>query len=68
MLSEFFNGKELNTTVNPETAVVFGASVQAALLSDTFTSRSKETHPIAVDVVPFSIGLEHAGGVMAKNI
>merc|ERR1712022_61880 len=33
MLSEFFNGKELNKSINPDEAVAYGATVQAAILS-----------------------------------
>ncbi len=32
-LTEFFNGKELNRSINPDEAVAFGAAVQAAILS-----------------------------------
>ena len=33
MLSDFFNGKELNKTINPDEAVAYGATVQAAILT-----------------------------------
>merc|ERR1712224_865818 len=33
MLSEFFNGKELCKSINPDEAVAYGATVQAAILS-----------------------------------
>lgn len=32
MLSEFFNGKQLNHSINPDEAVAYGAAVQAAIL------------------------------------
>ena len=33
MLSDFFNGKELCKSINPDEAVAFGATVQAHILS-----------------------------------
>lgn len=33
MLSEFFNGKVLNKSINPDEAVAYGAAVQAAILT-----------------------------------
>jgi len=33
LLSEFFNGKELNKGINPDEAVAYGAAVQGAILS-----------------------------------
>ena len=33
MLSDFFNGKKLNHSINPDEAVAYGAAVQAAILT-----------------------------------
>ena len=33
MLTDFFNGKQLNRSINPDEAVAYGAAVQAAILS-----------------------------------
>ena len=33
MLSDFFNGKQLNRSINPDEAVAYGAAVQAAILN-----------------------------------
>ena len=33
LLRDFFNGKELNKSINPDEAVAYGAAVQAAILS-----------------------------------
>jgi L1 cell adhesion molecule like protein len=33
MLSSFFNGKELNKSINPDEAVAYGAAVQGAILT-----------------------------------
>jgi len=65
LLSAFFNGKELNKSINPDEAVAWGAAVQAAVLTnDIDTSKA----PVLVDVAPLSLGIETAGGVMTKLI
>jgi len=64
-LSQFFNGKTLNKSINPDEAVAWGASVQAAVLTNTIGS---ERAPVLVDVAPLSLGIETAGGVMTKLI
>ena len=33
MIKDFFNGKELNKSINPDEAVAYGAAIQAAVLS-----------------------------------
>jgi len=67
MLSEFFNGKELNKSINPDEAVAYGATVQAAILSGQDRS-SKLKDVLLIDVVPLSLGLETSGGVMTTLI
>merc|ERR1712113_1264044 len=67
MLSEFFNGKELCKSINPDEAVAFGATVQAAILSGHHQSE-KLNDLLLLDVTPLSLGLETAGGVMTKLI
>ena len=37
LLKSFFNGKELSKSINPDEAVAYGASVQAAILSKSIT-------------------------------
>jgi len=65
LLSQFFNGKELNKSINPDEAVAWGAAVQAAVLTNAM-DQSKA--PVLVDVAPLSLGIETAGGVMTKLI
>jgi L1 cell adhesion molecule like protein len=65
LLSQFFNGKDLNRSINPDEAVAYGAAVQAAVLTNAM---DKSQAPVLVDVAPLSLGIETAGGVMTKLI
>ena len=67
LLSEFFNDKEPCKNINPDEAVAYGATVQAAILSGANKSE-KLSDLLLLDVTPLSLGLETAGGVMTTLI
>ncbi|XP_058186667.1 heat shock 70 kDa protein-like [Rhododendron vialii] len=63
LLQDFFNGKELCKSINPDEAVAYGAAVQAAILTGEVQDLL-----LLLDVTPYSLGLEMEGGVMTVLI
>ena len=66
LLKDFFNGKELCKSINPDEAVAYGAAVQAAILQGVKSGGLDDL--ILLDIAPLSMGIETAGGVMTNII
>ncbi|CAJ0934680.1 unnamed protein product, partial [Mesorhabditis belari] len=66
MLSDFFSGKELNKSINPEEAVAYGAAIQAAILSEDKSEAIREL--LLLDVNPLTLGIETAGSLEGKKM
>ncbi|CAH1757819.1 14816_t:CDS:2 [Entrophospora sp. SA101] len=66
LISDFFNGKELNKSINPDEAMAYGAAVNAAILSGNTSKKIEKV--LLVNVAPLTLGIETAGGTMLPII
>jgi molecular chaperone DnaK (HSP70) len=75
MLKEFFNGKKLNQSINPDEAVAYGAAIQAHILSNKDNveynnngNNDKSKDIVLLDVIPLSLGIRIKDGLISKII
>jgi heat shock 70kDa protein 1/2/6/8 len=66
LISDFFNSKEPNKSINLDEAITYDAAVRAAILSGNISEKTQDL--LLIDVVPLSLGIETAGSVMTALI
>merc|ERR1712216_399680 len=66
LLSEYFGGRQLCRSINPDEAVAYGAAVQGAILAGVRHSLCDSI--VLVDVTPLSLGIEVEGKHMSTII
>ncbi|ODQ67293.1 heat shock protein 70 [Nadsonia fulvescens var. elongata DSM 6958] len=67
LLSDFFDGKQLEKSINPDEAVAYGAAVQGAILTGQATGEETEDL-LLLDVVPLSLGVAMEGNIFAPVV
>ena len=66
LLKDFFNGKQLNKSVNPDEAIAYGATIQSAILHKEQSNVLKDV--LLRDVIPLSLGVNVKGDIMSVVI
>lgn len=66
LLSNYFDGKELCKSINPEEAVTYGAVIQTVFSNSIDSEQLQDC--LLLDVIPRSLGIESSGGVMETII
>ena len=66
IVQEFFDGKEPNKSINPDEAVAYGATVQAAIMTNVKDENIEKL--VLLDVTPFSLGIETAQQFLPKKL
>jgi L1 cell adhesion molecule like protein len=61
LVSDYFGGRTLNKSINPDEAVAHGAAVQAALLTGQTSEKTQDL--LLLDVAPLSLGVAMQGDV-----
>lgn len=61
LVSEYFGGRQLNKTINPDEAVAYGAAVQAAVLTGQTSDKTQDL--VLLDVAPLSLGVAMQGDI-----
>jgi len=65
LLQDFFEGKDLCKSINPDEAVAYGAAVQGAMLSEGIKN---VPNLVLLDVTPLSLGISIKGDLMSVVI
>lgn len=66
MISEYFNNKQLNKSINPDEAVCVGAAIQGAILTNSGDERTKDL--LLVDCCSLNLGIKTNGSIMTPLI
>ena len=66
IIQDYFEGKKLNTSINADEAIAYGAAVQAAIINGDNQELFQEL--LLLDIIPMTLGIDTAGGVMCEVI
>ena len=62
MIKDFFNGKQINKTLNQDEAIACGAAIQGEIMTNVKDENLEKI--ILLDIIPFSLGIENEKGEM----